>query len=67
LSILFSEIFSTSLWWVGELALWILPKGWHCVLGKTKCANVGWLKLFFKMCGGKIFKTNALALVSATG
>jgi hypothetical protein len=32
------------------------------VSGKTKCANVGWLKLFFKMCGGKIFKTNALAL-----
>ena len=22
-----------------------------------KCAKVGWLKLFFKMCGGKIFKT----------
>ena len=22
-----------------------------------KCANAGWLKLFFKMCGGKIFKT----------
>jgi hypothetical protein len=32
------------------------------VSGKNKCANVGWLKLFFKMCGGEIFKTNALAL-----
>lgn len=26
---------------------------------------MGWLKLFFKMCGGKIFKTNAFAEVSA--
>jgi hypothetical protein len=32
-----------------------------CGGANPKCANVGWLKLFFKMCGGKIFKTNALA------
>jgi len=36
-----------------------------CEGANPKCANVGWLKLFFKMCGGEIFKTNALALVSA--
>lgn len=28
-----------------------------CEGAKPKCANVGKLKLFFKMCGGKIFKT----------
>ena len=29
-----------------------------CVKGANpRCANVGRLKLFFKMCGGKIFKT----------
>ena len=29
-----------------------------CVKGANpKCANVGWLKLFFKMCGGENFKT----------
>jgi len=32
-----------------------------CGGAKPKCANVGWLKLFLKMCGGEIFKTNALA------
>lgn len=26
-------------------------------VGQTKCANVCRQKLFFKMCGGKIFKT----------
>jgi hypothetical protein len=36
-----------------------------CEVANPKCANVGRLKLFFKMCGGEIFKTNALALVSA--
>ena len=28
-----------------------------CEGANPKCANAGWLKLFFKMCGGKIFKT----------
>ena len=28
-----------------------------CEGANPKCANVGRLKLFFKMCGGKIFKT----------
>ncbi len=28
-----------------------------CEGANPKCANVGWLKLFFQMCGRKIFKT----------
>ena len=28
-----------------------------CERASPKCANTGRLKLFFKMCGGKIFKT----------
>jgi len=54
------KILSTSLLRVGKLALLGLAFVSACA-ANPKCANVGWLKLFFKMCGGEIFKTNALA------
>jgi len=46
------------IWCGGKLALlgFCLCVG-LCEWANPKCANVGWLKLFFKMCGGKIFKT----------
>ena len=46
------------IWCARELALlgFCLCVG-LCEGANPKCANAGWLKLFFKMCGGKIFKT----------
>ncbi len=35
----------------------VCPCVGFCEGANPKCANVGRLKLFFKMCGGKIFKT----------
>ena len=50
-----------------NLALLILPCGLACaVWAKANVPNVGWLKkLFFKMCGGEIFKNIWSTLVSA--
>jgi hypothetical protein len=49
----FSKNFQKSENWLFWGLLWV----GSCGGANAKCANVGRLKLFFKMCGGKIFKT----------
>jgi hypothetical protein len=57
-SIFYLKIIINTLLWVGKIGSFGVSScvGW-CGGANPKCANVGWLKLFFKMCGEKIFKT----------
>ena len=43
------------MWWVfGSFGVCLCVR--LCEGANPKCTNAGWLKLSFKMCGGKIFK-----------